>query len=99
MSLASGRAARSIAPNSKQQALAKLAQLKQGGLKRTDQFAVCVPPVPRPWPVAETVALLMASQLLPAHAAVHIHLLRARLLHTRLLHACLRPGQRDHHAD
>ena len=41
MSLASGRAARQVAPNSKQQALAKLAQLKQSGIKRTDQFAVC----------------------------------------------------------
>ena len=36
--LASGRTARSLAPNAKQQALAKLATLKQGGLKRTDQF-------------------------------------------------------------
>ena len=35
---ASGRAARSLAPNKKQQALASLAQLKQGGLKRTEQF-------------------------------------------------------------
>ena len=40
MSLAQGRSARQIAPNSKQQALAKLAVLKQGGLKRTEQFEV-----------------------------------------------------------
>ena len=39
-SLASGRSARSLAPSAKSQALAKLAQLKQGGLKRTDQFEV-----------------------------------------------------------
>ena len=44
MSLAQGRSARQIAPNSKQQALAKLANLKQGGLKRTDQFQVRLPP-------------------------------------------------------
>ena len=47
MSLASGRAARHLAPSAKNQALAKLAQLKQGGLKRTDQFEVrrrpCLP--------------------------------------------------------
>ena len=44
MSLAQGRSARQIAPNSKQQALAKLANLKQAGLKRTDQFQVRLPP-------------------------------------------------------
>ena len=40
MSLAQSRSSRQLAPNSKQQALAKLASLKQGGLKRTEQFAV-----------------------------------------------------------
>ena len=47
MSIAAGRAARQLAPNAKSQALAKLAQLKQGGIKRTDQFEVrrrpCLP--------------------------------------------------------
>ena len=49
MSLATGRAARQLAPNKKQQALASLAQLKQGGLKRSEQFTVSArPPVGPP---------------------------------------------------
>ena len=40
MSLAEGRSARQLAPNAKALALQKLAALKQGGLKRTDQFEV-----------------------------------------------------------
>ena len=40
-SLASGREARRIAPNAKKNALAQLADLKNKGIKRSDQFEVC----------------------------------------------------------
>jgi hypothetical protein len=38
------RSRRQLAPNSKQQALAQLADLKKNGIKRSDQFAVPAPP-------------------------------------------------------
>ena len=40
MSLAQGRAQRTIAPNAKKNALAQLADLKNRGIKRSDQFTV-----------------------------------------------------------
>ena len=40
--VAEGRAKRAIAPNAKQNALARLADLKKNGGRRTDQYQVCL---------------------------------------------------------